>query len=154
VRAFDNGGGRLAAPVSVGNATPAPGAAPVVTIGGATGVGGTVGPAGSLFGTIAWVAGSRTAFGVAVDAQSQDEADFAAMTACTQLNHGASGCKPVARMTGGDKKCAAIATDTTHIAVAQGPDLSSTIQTVLAVLAKAGGTIENNSIVADKCNSR
>lgn len=158
VRAFDNGGGRVV-PAPVAGTGAAPGAAPsgsspVVTIGGATGVGGTVGPAGSLFGTIAWVAGSRTAYGVMVDAQSQDEADFAAMTACTKLNGGNAGCKPVARMTGADKKCAAIATDTVHIAVAQGPDLSSTIQTVLAVLAKAGGSIESNSIVANKCNSR
>jgi Domain of unknown function (DUF4189) len=152
VRAFDNGGGRVIAPAPGASAAPA-GSAPVVTIGGATGTGGVVGPAGSLFGTIAWVAGSRTAYGVTVDAQSQDEADFAAMTACTKLNGGNSGCKPVARMTGSDKKCAAIATDTTHIAISQGPDLSSTIQTVLAVLAKEGGTIEANSIVTSKCNS-
>jgi hypothetical protein len=76
------------------------------------------------------------------------------MTACTQLNHGNPGCKPVARMTGADKKCAAIATDEKKTAIAQGPDLSSTIQTVLATLAKAGGTIESNSIVANKCNTR
>jgi hypothetical protein len=161
VRAFDNGGGRVIATPTGGAAAPGTtpagttpaGSAPVVTIGGATGVGGVVGPAGSLFGTIAWVPGSRTAFGVAVDAQTQDEADFAAMTACTKLNGGNAGCKPVARMTGNDKKCAAIATDTVHTAIAQGPDLSSTIQTVLAVLAKGGGTIESNSIVANKCNS-
>ena len=156
VRAFDNGGGRIA-PTPVAGTGAAPGtpgaAAPVVSIGGATGIGGTVGPAGSLFGTIAWLPGSRTAYGVTVDAQSQDEADFEAMTACTKLNGGNAGCKPVIRMTGTDKRCGAIATDEQHIAQAQGPDLSSTIQTVLAVLAKEGGTIENNSIVANRCNS-
>jgi hypothetical protein len=125
-----------------------------VEIGGASGVGGSVGPTGSTFGTIAWVAGSRTAYGVSADAQTQDDADFAAMTACTQANNGNPGCKPVARMTGTEKKCAAIATDGSKIAVAQGPDSSSTIQTVLATLAKAGGTIDSNSVVANKCNSR
>jgi hypothetical protein len=154
VQAFDKNGNRIDA-ATVGTASGS--AAPQTTrveINGATGVAGTVGPTGSLFGTIAWLAGSRTAYGVAVDAQTQDDADFTAMTACTKLNNGNPGCKPVARMTGSDKKCAAIATDERKTAIAQGPDLSSTIQTVLAVLAKAGGTIESNSIVANRCNSR
>jgi hypothetical protein len=153
VQAFDARGNPVApATVAAASGSAAP-EATRVEIGGATGVGGSVGPAGTLFGTIAWVAGSRTAYGVAVDAQTQDEADFAAMTACTQLNHGNPGCKPVVRMLGNDKKCGAIATDQQKTAIASGPDVSSTIQTVLAVLAKEGGTIEGNSIVANKCNS-
>jgi hypothetical protein len=56
-------------------------------------------------------------------------------------------------MTGTDKKCAAIATDGQKIAVAQGPDVSSTIQAVLATLAKVGGTIDANSVVANRCNT-
>jgi hypothetical protein len=157
VQAFDARGNRIP-DKTIGNAT-APGTQPAadtthVEIGGASGVGGTVGPTGSLFGTIAWVEGSRTAYGVSADAQTQDDADFAAMTACTQANHGNPGCRPVARMNGTDKKCAAIATDERKIAIAQGPDLGSTIQTVLATLAKAGGAIESNSVVANKCNSR
>lgn len=155
VQAFDKSGNRIP-DKTIGTATagtaPADGAR--VEVGGATGVAGSVGPAGSLFGTIAWYPGSRTAYGVSADAQTQDDADFAAMTACTQANHGNPGCKPVARMTGTDKKCAAIATDGTKTAIAQGPDLSSTIQAVLATLAKAGGTIDGNSVVANKCNAR
>lgn len=153
VQAFDDHGNRVTAATVQGTSTGTPAAETRVDIGGATAVAGTVGPAGTLFGTIAWVPGSRTAYGVSVDAQSQDEADFAAMTACTQLNGGNPGCKPVARMTGPAKKCAAIATDGQRTAIAQGPDVSSTIQSVLAALAKAGGTIEGNSIVANRCNS-
>jgi hypothetical protein len=155
VQAFDNRGNRIP-DKPIGNAvagtTPAADSTHV-EIGGATGVAGSVGPAGTLFGTIAWVAGSRTAYGVSADAQTQDDADFAAMTACTQANNGNPGCKPVARMTGSDKKCAAIATDGQKTAIAQGPDLGSTIQAVLATLAKAGGTIDTNSVVANKCNA-
>jgi Domain of unknown function (DUF4189) len=153
VQAFDARGNHVAAgTVAAASGSAAP-EATRVEIGGATGIGGSVGPAGTMFGTIAWVLGSRTAYGVAVDAQTQDEADFAAMTACTQLNHGNPGCKPVVRMFGNDKKCGAIATDLQKTAIASGPDVSSTIQTVLAVLAKEGGTIEGNSIVTNKCNS-
>jgi Domain of unknown function (DUF4189) len=124
-----------------------------VDIGGATAIGGSVGPAGNLFGTIAWVPGSRTAYGVIVDAQSQDEADFAAMTACTKLNNGNPGCKPAVRMYGSDKRCGAIATDTQKTATGRGPDTASTIQSVLAALAKEGGSIDSNSIVSSKCNT-
>ncbi|HEX3465404.1 MAG TPA: DUF4189 domain-containing protein [Candidatus Elarobacter sp.] len=156
VQAFDKNGNRIP-DKTIGDATTTggqPGADTThVEIGGASGVGGSVGPTGALFGTIAWVAGSRTAYGVSADAQSQDDADFAAMTACTQANNGNTGCKIVARMTGTDKKCAAIATDQSKTAIAQGPDVSSTIQAVLATLAKAGGTIDSNSVVANKCNS-
>lgn len=154
VRAFDNGGNRVIATTTPG-ASPSPGpagSAPVVTISGATATGGMVGPAGALYGTIAWVPGSRTAYGVATDQQSQDQADFAAMTLCTKFTNGAGGCKPVERMTG-TSKCAAIATDGTHIATAHGGDSGSTIQAVLTLLAQEGGTVDANSVVASKCNS-
>ena len=152
VRAFDNGGNRVIATTTPG-AGPAPGgSAPTVTIGGATATGGVVGPAGALHGTIAWLPGSRTAYGVASDQQTQDEADFAAMTLCTKFTNGAGGCKPVERMTGTDK-CAAIATDGTHIATAHGRDSGATIQAVLTLLAQEGGTVDANSVVASKCNS-
>ena len=152
VRAFDNGGNRVIATTTPG-ASPAPGgSAPTVTIGGATATGGVVGPAGALYGTIAWLPGSRTAYGVASDEHSQDEADFAAMTLCTKFTNGAGGCKPVERMTGTDK-CAAIATDGTHIATAHGRDSGATIQAVLTLLAQEGGTVDANSVVASKCNS-
>ncbi len=155
MQAFDRSGNPVA-PASVSGAS-SPGSAPGATrvdIGGATAVGGSVGGTGSAFGTIAWVEGSRTAYGVAVDAPTQDDADFTAMTACTQQNQGNPGCRPVVRMTGIDKKCAAIATDGTKTAYGFGPDTSSTIQSVLAALAKAGGTIDSNSVVSSKCNSR
>ncbi len=159
VQAFDKNGNRVP-DKTVGTVTggsgndvaPNPGTTHV-EIGGASAEGGSVGPAGALFGTIAWLPGSRTAYGVAADATTQDDADFAAMTACTQANNGNPGCKPVARMTGAEKKCAAIATDGQKIAIAQGPDVSSTIQAVLATLAKVGGTIDANSVVANKCNT-
>jgi hypothetical protein len=152
-RAFDNGGNRvIAAPAG---ATPAPGAAPgAVHVGGATAVGGTVGPTGTGFGAIAWIPGSRTAFGVSTDASSQEDADFAAMTKCTQFAQGAGGCKPIVRLFGSTNKCGAIATDTARFSSAFGPDMSSTIQSVLQALAAAGGTIGSNSVVASACNTR
>ena len=153
VRAFDNGGNRIAA-TPVGTATPAPGASPgsAVHVGGATAVGGTVGPAGSGFGTIAWIPGSRTVFGVSTDMATQDEADFAAMTKCAQFAQGAAGCKPIVRLFGTTNKCGAIATDTARYSSAFGPDMSSTIQSVLQALAAAGGTIGSNSVIASACN--
>ncbi len=152
VRAFDNGGNRVAA-TPVGGTAP-PGSAPAVNIGGATAVGGSVAPTGAAFGTIAWIPGSRTAYGVSTDAASQSDADFAAMTACTQLAKGAPGCKPVVRLFGVDNKCGAIATDETKFSTGRGPNMSATIQSVLQALAAAGGTIAGNSVVASACNTR
>jgi hypothetical protein len=154
VRAFDNGGNRIAA-TPVGGPTPTPaGAAPAVNIGGATAVGGSVGPTGAAFGTIAWIPGSRTAYGVSTDAASQSDADFAAMTACTQLAKGTPGCKPVVRLYGTDNKCGAIATDEAKFSTGRGPNMSATIQSVLQALAAAGGTIAGNSVIASACNTR
>jgi hypothetical protein len=153
VRAFDNGGNRVAA-TPVGSPTPAAGTAPTVNIGGATAVGGSVGPTGTAFGTIAWIEGSRTAYGVSTDAASQSDADFAAMTACTQLAKGAPGCKPVVRLFGADNKCGAIATDELKFSTGRGPNMSATIQSVLQALAAAGGTIGGNSVIASGCNTR
>jgi hypothetical protein len=153
VRGFDNGGGRIT-PVPVGVATAAPGAPPAVNIGGATAVGGSVGSTSAAFGTIAWIEGSRTAFGVSTDAPSQSDADFAAMTACTQLARGLAGCKPVVRLFGTDKKCGAIATDEAKFSTGRGPNMSATIQSVLQALAAAGGTISGNSVIASACNTR
>ena len=154
VRAFDNGGNRVVAtPVASPSPSAAPGAAPTaVHVGGATATGGTVGPAGTGFGAIAWIQGSRTVFGVVTDAATQDEADFAAMTKCAQLAQGAAGCKPVVRLFGTTNKCGAIATDTARYSSAFGPDMSSTIQSVLQYLAAAGGTIGANSVIASACN--
>jgi hypothetical protein len=152
VRAFDSGGGRVAA-TPVASPTPA-GTAPAVTIGGATAVGGSVGPSGVAFGTIAWIPGSRTAYGVSTDAASQSDADFAAMLACTQLAKGAPGCKPVVRLYGTDNKCGAIATDEAKYSTGRGPNMSATIQSVLQALAAAGGTIAGNSVIASACNTR
>jgi hypothetical protein len=152
VRAFDNGGNRVAA-TPVGTPAPVPGAAPgAVHVGGATGMGGTVGPAGTGFGAIAWIPGSRTAYGVSTDAATQEDADFAAMTKCTQLAQGAAGCKPIVRLFGATNKCGAIATDTARYSSAFGPDMSSTIQSVLQALAAAGGTIGANSVITSACN--
>ncbi|MDB5026496.1 MAG: hypothetical protein JWO66_185 [Candidatus Eremiobacteraeota bacterium] len=155
VRAFDSHGNRVAAPVPVGGGAPGAGTADAaVNIGGATASGGSVGPAGPVYGTIAWIPGSRTAFGSVADAATQADADFAAMTKCTALANGAPGCKPVVRMFGSDKKCGAIATDAAKFSTARGPDMSSTIQSVLATLAKEGGTIAGNSIISSLCNTR
>ena len=124
VRAFDQNGNHVAIAAPVGGATPAPSGDAQVSIGGATAVGGTVGPTGPAFGTIAWIPGSRTAFAAVADAPTQADADFAAMTKCTQLANGAAGCKPVVRMFGADKKCGAIATDTVKFSSSRGPGLS------------------------------
>jgi hypothetical protein len=157
VRAFDNGGNHIAA-TPVGAPTPAgttpAGTAPAVSIGGATAVGGSVGPTGGAFGTIAWIPGSRTAYGVSTDAASQSDADFAAMTVCTQLAKGTPGCKPVVRLYGADNKCGAIATDEAKFSTGRGPNMSATIQSVLQALAAAGGTIAGNSVIASACNTR
>jgi uncharacterized protein DUF4189 len=152
VRAFDSGGNRVAA-TPVASPTPS-GGAPTVNIGGATAVAGSVAPSGVAFGTIAWIPGSRTAYGVSTDAASQSDADFAAMTACTQLAKGTPGCKPVVRLYGTDNKCGAIATDEAKYSTGRGPNMSATIQSVLQALAAAGGTIGGNSVIASACNTR
>jgi hypothetical protein len=152
VRAFDSGGGHVAA-TPIGG-TPTPGAATAVNIGGATAVGGSVGSTTAAFGTIAWIEGSRTAYGVSTDAASQSDADFAAMTACTQLANGVAGCKPVVRLFGSDNKCGAIATDEAKFSTGRGPNMSATIQSVLQALAVAGGTIGGNSVITSACNTR
>ncbi|HEY4438866.1 MAG TPA: DUF4189 domain-containing protein [Candidatus Elarobacter sp.] len=149
-QAFDARGNAVTQTVTTGTAS---GGTTSVQIGGATAFGGTVGPAGNLFGTIAWVPGSKTAYGAVTDAATQDEADFTAMTACTKNNNGNPGCKIAVRMFGADKRCGAVATDTLKTADGRGPDTASTIQSVLAALAKAGGTIDAGSVVASRCNA-
>jgi len=155
VRAFDNGGGSIVATTVGPTPAPssAPGAATAVHVGGATGVAGTVGAAGTSFGAIAWIPGSRTAYGVSIDASSQDTADFAAMTKCTQFAQGVGGCKPIVRLFGTTNKCGAIATDGVRYSSAFGPDMSSTIQSVLQALAAAGGTIGADSVITSACNT-
>ena len=72
--------------------------AATVTVGGATAQGGIIAGAGAAFGTIAWIPGSRTAVGTAVDAPSQDLADYAAMSKCNSLAPGGTGCTVRVRM--------------------------------------------------------
>ena len=155
VAAFSRAGTKLATGQPVGGtapgAPPPPGA--TVTVGGATGQGGVIGGSGAAFGTIAWIPGSRTAYGTAVDAPSQDVADYVAMSKCNGLAPGGSGCTVRVRMSGVDKKCGAIATDDTRYSVSFGPDVNQTIKAALDALQAQGGTLGANNIVASVCNT-
>jgi hypothetical protein len=155
VAAFSRAGTRLAnGGQTVGGA--APGVAPppaTVTVGGATGQGGVIAGAGAAFGTIAWIPGSRTAVGTAVDAPSQDLADYAAMSKCNSLAPGGTGCTVRVRMSG-DKRCGAVATDDARFSTASGSNMNDTIKAVLDALQAQGGTLGANNIVASACNSR
>ena len=157
VAAFTRSGTKLAGSgQTVGGATPgaAPSAGASVTVGGATGQGGIVAGAGEAFGTIAWIPGSRTAIGTAVDQPSQDVADYAAMSKCNGLAPGGTGCTVRVRMFGADKKCGAVATDDTRFSTARGSNMNDTIKAVLDALQQQGGTLAPNNIIASVCNSR
>ena len=156
VAAFSRAGTRLAnGGQTVGGSNPAaPPAGATVTVGGATGQGGIISGSGPAFGTIAWIPGSRTAVGTAIDAPSQDVADYVAMSKCNGLAPGGSGCTVRVRMTGPEKKCGAIATDDTRFSTAYGPDVNQTIKAALDALQAQGGTLAPNNIVASVCNTR
>ncbi len=156
VAAFSRAGTKLAnGGQTVGGAAPgAPPAAATVTVGGATAQGGIVAGADAAFGTIAWIPGSRTAVGTAVDAPSQDLADYAAMSKCNSLAPGGSGCTVRVRMSGADKKCGAVATDDVRFSTASGSNMNDTIKAVLDALQAQGGTLGANNIVASACNTR
>ena len=125
-----------------------------MTVGGATAQGGIIAGAGAAFGTIAWIPGSRTAVGTAIDAPSQDVADYAAMSKCNSLAPGGSGCTVRVRMYGPDKKCGAVATDDTRFSTARGSNTNDTIKAALDALQAQGGTLGANNIVASVCNTR
>jgi Domain of unknown function (DUF4189) len=156
VAAFTRGGTKLATGQTVGGTSPGapPPAGATVVVGGATGQGGVIAGSGPAFGTIAWIPGSRTAFGTAVDAPSQDVADYVAMSKCNGLAPGGNGCTVRVRMSGADKKCGAIATDDSRFSTAFGPDVNQTIKAALDALQAQGGTLSANNIVASVCNTR
>jgi hypothetical protein len=122
-----------------------------VTVGGATGHGGSIATAGG-YGTIAWLPGSRTAIGTAVDASSQDIADYTAMSECNALAPNKAGCMVQVRMSGADKKCGAVATDDKQYGTAYGPNMNDTIKAALDSLQAQGGILAPNNIIAAKCN--
>jgi hypothetical protein len=119
---------------------------------GAVAVGGTIGGTTSLHGAIAWLPGSRTAFGVATDIPTQEIADYTALSKCMALAPGNTGCTIQVRMSDGNKKCGAIATDDSHYSAARGPDTNATISAALTALQKQGGTLGPNNIVTMVCN--
>jgi hypothetical protein len=156
VAAFTRSGTRLAnGGTTVGGSAPgAPPAGATVTVGGATAQGGVIAGTGPAFGTIAWIPGSRTAVGTAVNAPTQDVADYAAMSKCNGLAPGGSGCTVRVRMFGADKKCGAVATDDARFSTASGSNMNDTIKAALDALQQQGGTLGANNIVASACNSR
>jgi hypothetical protein len=123
-----------------------------ITEGGAVAVGGTIGGSSTLHGAIAWLPGSRTVFGVATDISTQDIADYTALSKCMALAPGNQGCTIQVRMSEGDKKCGAIATDDTHYSVSRGPDTNLTVKLALDALQKQGGELGANNIVTIACN--
>jgi uncharacterized protein DUF4189 len=156
VAAFSRAGTRLAnGGQTVGGSAPGtPPAGTTVTVGGATAQGGVIAGAGAAFGTIAWIPGSRTAVGTAIDAPSQDVADYAAMSKCNSLAPGATGCTVRVRMSGADKRCGAVATDDARFSTSSGPNMNDTIKAALDALQAQGGTLGANNIVASVCNTR
>ena len=157
VAAFTRSGTKLATAQNVGGTTPGgpvPPAGATVTVGGATGQGGVIAGTGPAYGTIAWIPGSRTAIATAVDAPSQDVADYAAMSKCNSLAPGGAGCTVRVRMFGADKKCGAVATDDSRFSTARGSNMNDTIKAALDALQAQGGTLGSNNIVASACNSR
>lgn len=157
VAAFSRAGTKLATGQTVGGTAPRPPAAgATVNVGGAVGQGGIIAGAGTgaAFGTIAWIPGSRTAIGTAVDATSQDLADYAAMSKCNALAPNGTGCTVQVRMFGADKKCGAAATDDARYSTASGPNVNDTIKAALDALQAQGGTLGANNIVASACNTR
>ncbi|HEV2738148.1 MAG TPA: DUF4189 domain-containing protein [Candidatus Elarobacter sp.] len=156
VAAFSRAGTRLAgAGQTVGGSAPGtPPAGATVTVGGATAQGGIIAGAGAAFGTIAWIPGSRTAVATAVDAPSQDVADYAAMSKCNSLAPGGAGCTVRVRMSGADKRCGVVATDDVRFSTSSGPNMNDTIKAALDALQAQGGTLGPNNIVASGCNTR
>ena len=156
VAVFDRDGSKQPGSGQNVGGTPAPTSGGVtVTVGGATATGGTIGGAGGapLFGTIAWIPGSRVAIGTAVDATSQDAADFAAMTKCNGLAPNGTGCTIRVRMHDAAFRCGVVATDDAKFTTARGPDSNSSIKAALDALQQLGGTLGANNIVASVCNS-
>jgi hypothetical protein len=158
--AYNSGGTRLA--VADASPTPAPAPSPSATPGnavvnedGATATGGVIAGAvvGKVYGTIAWIPGSRIAIGSAVDESSQDLADYNAMSKCNALAPNHSGCEIKVRMHDADKKCGVIATDDHFISTARGPDSNTTIKVALEALQKEGGALGANNIVLATCNT-
>lgn len=152
-RVYDRSGDKVAS-TTVGSGSPGMDGATnaTVNIGGATATGGVIGPRGNVYGTIAWLRGSRTAVGAVANAATQSDADFQAMTKCTALAPGNTGCEPVVRIWGANR-CGAISTDDTRYSTARGPDMNSTIQAALEALQKQGGTLGSNNIVSSICNA-
>jgi len=144
---------------------PVPGAQPTsqpgggtssVNVNGATGSGGSIGPAGGEFGTIAWVPGSRKMIASDVDEPSQTDADYGALSKCNALNGGGTACKVIVQMSGTQNKCGAVALDEPagKFASARGPSSSDTIRAAQDALVKVGGTLTADSIVLIVCSTK
>jgi hypothetical protein len=144
---------------------PLPGAGPAsqpagsgasVNVNGATGSGGSIGPSGGSFGTIAWVPGSRKLVASDVDEPSQTDADYGALSKCNALNGGGTACKVLVQTSGSTNKCGAVALDEAggKFASARGPSASDTIRAAQEALVKVGGTLAADSIVTVVCNTK
>lgn len=135
---------------------PQGGNAASVSVNGAVGTGGSIGPAGAVFGTIAWVPGSRKLIATDVDEPSQTDADYGALSKCNALNGGGTACKIVVQMSGAQNKCGAVALDEPNgkFASARGPSASDTIRAAQDALVKVGGTLAADSIVTIICSTK
>jgi hypothetical protein len=137
--------------------TAAPQGAPAsVNVNGAVGTGGSIGPAGGVFGTIAWVPGSRKMIASDVDEATQSDADYGALSRCNALNGGGTACKVVVQMSGAQNKCGAVALDEANgkFAIAHGASTSDTIRAAQDALVKVGGTLAADSIVTIVCSTK
>ena len=127
-----------------------------VSVNGAVGSGGSIGPAGGAFGTIAWVPGSRKLIASDADEPSQTDADYGALSKCNALNGGGTACKVVVQMFGALNKCGAVALDEAggKFASAHGPSASDTIRAAQDALVKVGGTLAADSIITVVCSTK
>lgn len=128
---------------SIGGATP-------ISVGGAVGGGGSLGPTGA-FGAIAMQTGTHVV-GSSIDATTEDASIYDAMSKCNQQTAGVNNCAIMVKFSGSNK-CAALAADGIHYGTGKGPELNNVIATALANLRANGGNIGNN-ILASPCNSR
>jgi len=144
---------------------PAPTAAPAgnsgnttANIGGATGIGITLGSTGGTFGAIAWLPGSHKIFATSVDQASQDDATIDAATKCNVLNGGGTACKVVLKLSGTKERCGTILLDDTVnpavAGLALGPNNNDTIKSAAEALSKKGGSLGANTIVTVVCNTK
>jgi hypothetical protein len=159
LKAFDNDGNHFSGPQPVVAAVAPAGSSAAAPSNAAPSqyIGGSIGPSAQQFGEIAWVKGSLTAFGFAVDKATAFDAQYEAMSACRAHAGASSGsCELLLNgraLNSPATRCVQLLVSGNVFAVGKGETQDAADLDAINSLRANGGSIDQAHSLVKACNS-